>query len=154
MIEAITGRRIALAAALVVVALPALADNCSGEFTFQGTGGGPADIAAGKITHWTSSSTVSSSDTPYNGAGTCSGYTYERDGKVYGADVCVRITADGDSWGVVGRTEPGKKRGEWRALFGTGKFAKNAGSVGWFEVVSADDKGGRGVWGGNCLGVK
>ena len=148
-------KQIALVACLAsLLASPAYADNCSGEFTFQPTGNNPADASAGKITTWTSASSVSSDNTPYNGSGTCSGYTYEKDGKAFNSDVCVRITSDGDSWGTAGTMPAGAKRGEWRATFGTGKFAKNAGSTGWYEIVAADDKGGKGIWGGNCLGVK
>ena len=142
---------IVLAAA--VIASPVLADNCSGEFAFQGTGNSTAAVSAGKVVTWTSASTVSSTNTPYNGIGTCSGFSYEKDGKTISSDVCLRVTADGDSWGTVGTMDSTKKRGEWRATFGTGKFAKNAGSTGWYEVVSQDEKGGKGRWGGNCLGV-
>jgi hypothetical protein len=144
---------IACLGVLVSAMSPAFADNCSGEFTFQPTGSNPADINAGKTTTWTSASTVSSDNTPYNGAGNCSGYTYEKDGKSVSSDVCVRVTSDGDSWGTVGVMPAGAKRGVWRATFGTGKFAKNGGSTGWYEVVSSDEKGGKGIWGGNCLGV-
>jgi hypothetical protein len=130
------------------------ADNCSGGFTFQPISNSPGDVSVGKVTTWTSATSVSSDNTPYNGSGTCSGYTYEKDGKTFNSDVCVRVTSDGDSWGTVGTVQAGAKRGEWRATFGTGKFAENAGSTGWYEIVAADDKGGKGIWGGNCLGVK
>jgi hypothetical protein len=139
--------------AALLFSAPALADNCSGGFSFQNGANAPGELSAGKITTWTSSSTVSSDNTPYNGTGQCSGYTFVKDGKTINSDVCVRTTADGDSWGTVGTVQPGAKRGEWRATFGTGKLAKNAGSSGWYEVSSSDEKGGMGKWGGNCLGV-
>jgi predicted ThiF/HesA family dinucleotide-utilizing enzyme len=101
------------------------------------------------------SNTITSKDTPYNGVGTCTGYVYERDGKSIESDVCVRTTADGDSWGVTSTMlNPETKRGIWTATFGTGKFAKNMGSTGWYEVVTEDDKTSSGKWGGNCVGVK
>ena len=147
-------KRVCILLALAGAAAPVYAaDNCSGEFAFQPTGNSPGDVSVGKITTWTSASSVSSDNTPYNGSGTCSGYTYEKDGKTFNSDVCVRVTSDGDSWGTVGTVPAGAKRGEWRATFGTGKFAKNAGSTGWYEIVSADEKGGKGIWGGKCLGV-
>ena len=75
-------KRVFVLLAFAVVASPVYAaDNCSGEFTFQPTGNSPGDVSTGKITTWTSASTVSSDNTPYNGSGTCSGYTYEKTAK-------------------------------------------------------------------------
>lgn len=143
----------ASAIALIICA-PALADNCSGEFDTHGTGGSPVDVSGRQAMAFTAYSLVTSGDTPYNGEGPCSGYSYERDGKTYISDICIRTTKDGDTWTVLDTYVSGDKRGYWQALSGTGKFAKNAGSTGWWEVTSGDDKGSKGKWGGNCLGVK
>lgn len=141
----------------MLLSAPTFADNCSGEFVnVKGGTSSPVDISAGKALFYAGdakSNTVTSKDTPYNGVGSCTGYVYEQDGKTFVSDVCVRTTANGDSWGTVGIFNPETKRGTWRATFGTGKFAKNMGSTGWFEVVTDDDKNTSGKWGGNCVGV-
>jgi hypothetical protein len=57
--------RVYILLAFAVVALPVYAaDNCSGEFNFQPTGNSAGDVSVGKITTWTSASTVSSDNTP------------------------------------------------------------------------------------------
>ena len=143
--------------ALLLSAPAFAADNCSGEFVnVKGGTSNPVDISAGKAVFFSGdaqSNTVTSKDTPYNGIGSCTGYAYEQDGKTFVSDVCVRTTANGDSWGTVGVYDPETKRGIWRATFGTGKLSKNMGSTGWYQVVSDDDKKTSGTWGGNCIGV-
>jgi hypothetical protein len=147
-----------LVLSVMLLAAPAFADNCSGEFVnVKGGTSNPVNVGAGKALFFAgdaNSNTVTSTDTPYNGTGSCTGYVYEQDGKAYISDLCVRTTSNGDSWGVVGTYNPETKRGVWRALFGTGKLAKNMGSTGWFEVVADDEKKTSGKWGGNCIGVK
>src|SRR5215210_1329356 len=61
-------KRVCILVAFAVVASPIYAaDNCFGEFAFQPTGNSPGDISVGKISTWTSASSVSSDNTPYNG---------------------------------------------------------------------------------------
>jgi hypothetical protein len=139
----------------MLFAAPALADNCSGEYTYQNLSASPAQLesGAGKLIHFTGADQVTSPDSPYVGSGSCTGYIFEKDGQATSTFVCFRTTANGDTWGMAGMREPESKRGKWRQISGTGKLAKTVGSSGWFEDATADEKGGTGKWGGSCVGV-
>src|SRR5689334_1712936 len=113
--------------ALVCVAGPAFADNCTGAYTNDdAVMDQPIDLGNGKkITFFKGTGTVSSSDTPYNGKGSCTGYVLETaEGPVMSA-TCIRYTDDGDMWGYASFKRAGDKRGTWVVSQGTGKFAKN-----------------------------
>lgn len=140
---------------LILVAAPAFADNCSGEWSSKNGANSTMDMADGsKVIFFSNTGDVSSKDTPYNGTGGCTGFVHDKgDGKVFVSATCVRTTAAGDAWGYMSIPDASGKRGQWRAIYGTGKLAKNSGSMGWWEVTQQDDKGAAGIWGGNCTGL-
>jgi len=142
-----------LCVALAIVAAPAFGKDCSGTYTNEPAKmEDPVDLGNGhKITFFKGTGTVSSPDTPYNGKGTCTGYVAEVEGGVINSATCLRYTEDGDMWGYTAFKRLGEKRGRWAVTQGTGKFAKNVGSTGWYE--DADDQGSTGKWGGTCNGV-
>lgn len=139
-----------LCLALALMAAPALGKECTGTYTNDAPKmNDPVDLGNGKkITFFQGTGTVSSTDTPYNGKGGCAGYVLETDGGMVNSGTCVRYTEDGDMWGYTGFKRVGEKRGHWVVTQGTGKFAKNVGSSGWYE--DADEQGSSGKWGGNC----
>jgi len=143
-----------LSLALACIAAPALADNCTGTYTNDdAVMDQPSDFGNGKkITFFRGPGSVSSTDTPYNGKGSCAGYVLETDEGPVMSATCVRYTDDGDMWGYASFKRAGDKRGTWIVTQGTGKFAKNMKSAGWWE--DADEKGSSGKWGGTCNGVK
>ena len=143
----------AFIAALAFAGSPAFADNCTGEFKNMMAAGDALPSSGGQKVSWfTLTPDVTSPDTGYNGSGQCVGYVREMpDGKALVSNTCILATAEGDVWGFTGMQEGGSNKGKWVTTHGTGKFAKNAGSSGWYENVTADEKGSVGKWGGNCV---
>lgn len=135
--------------AMTLTAAPSLAEKCNG--TWEGANGTATqgDLAAGALTMWTSPSSVSSTDSVFNGKGYCSGYTYASGGKAAVSDSCLFMAANGDYWIAVGTIPPGVAKGHFLIHHATGQFSKHIGAKGWFDSV-ADDKGVRGSWGLEC----
>src|SRR4051794_26829501 len=102
------GKILCLATSLI--AAPAFAGSCTGEYTIQNGTANVAEFGSGnKVTFFTSTSTVSSTDTPYNDNGGCAGYVHEQQGKAWVSSTCTFATADGDSWGYAGSQEVGSQ---------------------------------------------
>ena len=129
------------------------ADNCTGTFkNVPGTSETIEGANGSKITFFSDRGQVTSADAGYNGSGGCAGYAYAMaDGKGWAAGSCTYLTASGDNWSYSffeDFADGGK--GKWQGVAGTGQFAKNARTSGWYQTANSSDKGSDGTWGGNC----
>lgn len=106
-----------------------------------------------KLTFFTNRGSVSSADSGHTGLGGCAGYAYaQADGKGWVSGSCTRVTASGDNWSYSFFEDfAGGGKGAWKGVTGTGQFANNAKSAGWYETTSMAGKMATGKWGGTCV---
>lgn len=129
------------------------ADNCTGTFKNVPGTSETIDVAnGGKITFFNDRGTIDSGDSGYIGGGGCAGVAYAMpDGKGWAAGSCSKLTASGDNWTYSFYEDfADNGKGKWQGLAGTGQFAKNARTSGWYQTANMSDQGSDGTWGGNC----
>ena len=139
------------AAAFLVAANVAFADNCSGRYTGVTVSADTHEVAKGhSVTFFTQRGSTVSDNSPFNAVGECGGYTLTMpDGKTMTSGICTRKGNNGDSESDVWSIEPGAERGTWKQVAGTGAMACKSCS-GWFEAMVDDGKESMGKWGGDC----
>jgi hypothetical protein len=144
--------------ALLLAFLPApalhAADNCSGFYGNELVNSDTVELASGaKITFFSDHGTVSSADSAHNGIGGCGGYVYATaDGKGWAAGSCTRVDAKGDNWSYSFFEDlSANGKGSWKGITGTGRFAGNEKSAGWYQGTAMAGKTSTGKWGGTCV---
>jgi hypothetical protein len=145
--------RVAMLSTCLAAPMLHAADNCSGFYGNELVNSDTVEVAnGGKITFFSDHGSVSSSDSAYNGLGGCAGFVYaQADGKGWVSGSCTRVAANGDNWSYTffeDLADGGK--GLWKAVKGTGQFAKNVSNNGWYQNTGSAGKMSTGKWGGTC----
>lgn len=146
---------LALVTLLMFVPVAALAAECSGYDALVNQTTETFEAAKGhSVTVWRAASILVTDDptSKYNlTTGECIGTVLTMpDGATSAAGRCARRDKAGDSYSLEWAQAPRAKRGSWKGLAGTGKFAANTENSGWSEFVVADGKMIVVKWGGVC----
>ena len=148
----LTNSIIAAAVLLLVGAPLAYADNCTGMDLQVVQIDEKTELSKGHIiTTWKAYSQFVSADSDLGGTtGECAGAVLVTpDGEWQAMGYCARRDKDGDTLSTAWHRAPGEKKGTFRSVSGTGKFAGKQ-VDGWWQFAWEDGVMRANTWGGTC----